>query len=165
MAREENIAAQERFAEGVNSGNFDVFDEIVDPNIVDHNPGTDQGPGPEGYKQFFGMMRAAFPDLEVTPEHMTATDEGVALAYTVTGAHEGEFLGVAPTGRQITARGVQIARFRDGKMVERWGSSDELSILQQLGATPQQETQEEDKRLVDRVRDAISGEEERGGSR
>ncbi len=165
MAREENIAAQERFAEGVNSGNFDVFDEVVDPNVVDHDPAPDQGPGPEGYKQFFGTMRAAFPDFEVTPEHMTATDKDVALAYTVTGTHEGEFLGVAPTGRRITARGVQIARFRDGKMVERWGSSDELSILQQLGATPQQETQEENKGLMDRVKDAFSGEEERGGRR
>jgi steroid delta-isomerase-like uncharacterized protein len=150
---------------GVNSGNFDVFDEVVDPNVVDHNPAPDQRPGLEGYKQFFGMMRAAFPDFEVTPEHMTATDEDVALAYTATGTHEGEFLRVASTGRRITARGVQIARFRDGKMVERWGSSDELNILQQLGATPQQLTQEEDKGLVDRVRDAISDEEERGGSR
>jgi predicted ester cyclase len=146
MAREENIAAQERFAEGVNSGNFDVFDEIVDPNVVDHNPGTDQGPGPEGYKQFFGMMRAAFPDLEVTPEHMTATDEGVALAYTVPGAHEGEFLGVAPTGRQITARGVQIARFRDGKMVERWAaptsSASSSSSAQPHNKRPRKKTRD-----------------------
>jgi predicted ester cyclase len=43
-------------------------------------------------------LRNAFPDMEVTPEHMTATDEDVALAYTITGTHEGEFLGVAPTG-------------------------------------------------------------------
>jgi predicted ester cyclase len=91
MAREENIAVQERFAEGVNGGNFDVFDEVVDPNVVDHDPTPDQGSGPEGYKQLFGTRRAAFPDLEVTPEHMTATDEDVALAYTVTGTYEGEF--------------------------------------------------------------------------
>lgn len=117
MAREENIAAQERFAEGVNSGNFDVFDEVVDPNVVDHDPAPDQGPGPEGYKQFFGTMRAAFPDFEVTPEHMTATDKDVALAYTVTGTHEGEFLGVAPTGRRITARRPDrtLPRRQDGR--------------------------------------------------
>jgi steroid delta-isomerase-like uncharacterized protein len=139
MAREENIAAQERFAEGINSGNFDVFDEVVDPDVVDHDPAPEQGSGPEGYKQLFGTLRNAFPDMEVTPEHMTATDEDVALAYTITGTHEGEFLGVVPTGRRITARGVQIARFEDGKMVERWGSSDQLAILQQLGAEPQME--------------------------
>ncbi len=165
MAREENIAAQERFAEGVNTGNFDVFDEVVAPDVVDHDPAPEQGPGPQGFKDMFANLRAAFPDLEVTPEHMTATDEDVALAYTVTGTHEGEFLSVAPTGRRMTARGVQIARFRDGKMVERWGSSDELSILQQLGATLQGEGQEEDRGLMDKVKDAFSGEEERGERR
>jgi steroid delta-isomerase-like uncharacterized protein len=156
MAREENIAAQERFAEGVNSGNFDVFDEVVDRDVVDHDPAPDQGPGPEGYKQLFGALRNAFPDMEVTPEHMAATDEDVALAYTITGTHEGEFLGVAPTRRRITARGVQIGRFRDGKLVERWGSSDQLAILQQLGAEPQTEGREQ-QGLMDKAKDKLTG--------
>lgn len=152
MSREQNIAAQERFAEGVNSGNFDVFDEVVAPEAVDHDPGPGQGPGPEGFKQFFGTLRSAFPDLGVTPEHMTATDEDVALAYTITGAHQGEFMGVAPTGRRITARGVQIGRFEDGKLAERWGSSAQLSILQQIGAL-----EDQDKGLVDKLKDRLSG--------
>jgi steroid delta-isomerase-like uncharacterized protein len=156
MAREENIAAQERFAEGINSGNFDVFDEVVDHDVVDHDPAPEQGPGPEGYKQLFGTLRNAFPDMEVTPEHITATDEDVALAYTITGTHEGEFLGVVPTGRRITARGVQIAHFEDGKMVERWGSSDQLAILQQLGAEPQMEEQEQ-QGLMDKAKDKLTG--------
>jgi predicted ester cyclase len=105
MARDINIAAQERFAEGVNSGNFDIFDEVVAPDVVDHDPAPEQGPGPEGFKEMFRTMRSAFPDLQVTPEHITATDEDVALAYTITGTHEGEFLGLAPTGSKVTARG------------------------------------------------------------
>lgn len=158
MAREENIAAQERFAKGVNTGNFDVFDEVVSPDVVDHDPAPEQGPGPQGFKDMFANLRAAFPDLEVTPEHMTATDDDVALAYTVSGTHEGDFLGIAPTGRKITARGVQIARFQDGKMVERWGSSDQMSILQQLGAEPQTGGQEQqEKGLLDKAKDRLSG--------
>jgi predicted ester cyclase len=51
----------------------------------------------------------------------------------------GDFLGVAPTDKRITARGMQIARFKKGKIVERWGSSDELGILRQLGVAPQAE--------------------------
>ena len=132
------------------------FDKVVDPDVVDHNPAPEQGPGPEGYKQLFGTLRNAFPDMEVTPEHITATDEDVALAYTITGTHEGEFLGVVPTGRRITARGVQIARFEDGKMVERWGSSDQLAILQQLGAEPQMEEQEQ-QGLMDKAKDKLTG--------
>ena len=150
MAREENIAAQERFAEAVNTGNFDIFDEVVAENAVDHDPAPDQERGPEGFKTFFGMMRNAFPDLEVTPEHMTATDEDVALAYTVTGTHQGEFQGVEPTSKSISVRGCQIGRFEDGKLAERWGSSDELGILQQLDAVEIQDG-EQDEGLIDKL--------------
>ena len=156
MPKDTNIAAQERFAEGVNTGNLDVFDEVVAPGVVDHDPAPEQGPGPQGFKDMFRTMRDAFPDLQVTPEHMTATEDDVALAYTVTGTHRGGFLGVAPTGRKITARGVQIGRFEDGRLAERWGSSDQLAILQQLGAEP--ETGEgQQKGLTDKISDALGG--------
>ena len=69
-------------------------------------------------------------------EQLVADDENVAIAYTVTGTHQGDFLGVPATGRQIKARGLQIARFQNGQIVERWGSSDQLGILQQIGVDP-----------------------------
>jgi steroid delta-isomerase-like uncharacterized protein len=156
MPKDTNIAAQEKFAEGVNSGNFDVFDEVVAPDVVDHDPAPEQGPGPQGFKDMFATMRAAFPDMEVTPEHMTATEDDVALAYTITGTHQGDFLGVAPTGRKVTARGVQIGRFENGRLAERWGSSDQFAILQQLGAEPQTGEAQE-KGLTDKIRDALGG--------
>ena len=156
MPKDTNIAAQERFTEGVNSGNFDVFDEVVAPDVVDHDPAPEQGPGPQGFKDMFATMRAAFPDMEVTPEHMTATEDDVALAYTITGTHQGDFLGVAPTGRKVTARGVQIGRFENGRLAERWGSSDQFAILQQLGAEPQTGEAQE-KGLTDKIRDALGG--------
>ena len=154
MAKDANIAAQERFAEGVNTGNFDVFDEVVAPDVVDHDPAPEQGPGPEGYKEMFRNMRSAFPDMEVTPEHMIATEDDVALAYTIVGTHDGEFLGVAPTGKRITSRGVQIGRFEEGRLVERWGSSDQLAILQQLGAEPQTHG-ERTESLTDKLKDTL----------
>ena len=165
MAREENIAAQEKFAEGVVSGNLDVIAEVMAPDVVDHDPAPFQGPGPQGFKDFFSTMRSAFPNMNIEPEHMTATDDDVAIAYTLTGTHEGEFQGVAPTGKTISVRGVQIARFNeDARIVERWGSSDELCILQQLNAMEiKGEGQEEDKGFVDKVKDAFSGEENREG--
>jgi steroid delta-isomerase-like uncharacterized protein len=158
MAREENIAAQEKFGEAVNSGNLDLIDEVVATDSVDHDPAPDQEQGPKGFKQFFGMMRTAFPDFEVSVDHMVADDDNVAIAYTVTGTHEGDFLGVAPTGNRISVRGCQIGRFRDGMLVERWGSSDELGILQQLDAEPQTGGQEQqDKGLFDKAKDRLSG--------
>ena len=77
---------------------------------------------------FFSSLSAWFKARLVQSE----TD--IAMAYTLHGTHRGEFAGIAPTGRPITARGMQIARFEDGKIVERWGSSDELGILLKLGA-------------------------------
>lgn len=158
VSREENIAAQERMAEAVNTGNLDIFDEIMLPDAVDHDPAPDQGPGPEGFKQFFTTLRTAFPDLEVSPEHMVATDDDVALAYTARGTHDGDFLGVSPTGRRIEVRGLQIWRFENGKMAERWGSSDELGIFQQIGAIGDPgEEQDKDKGMVDKLKDKMGG--------
>ena len=67
---------------------------------------------------------------------------GYAVVATESGAsalqllEEGNFHGVAPTGKKIKARGMQIARFEDGRIAERWGSSDELGIFKQLGVDP-----------------------------
>jgi steroid delta-isomerase-like uncharacterized protein len=127
------LAAFGKFAEAVNTGNFDLFPEAVAPDCVDHDPAPDQGKGPEGYRKFFSAVRVAFPDLQVGLETMVADEETIAFAYTMTGTHQGVLMGIAPTGKKMRIRGVQISKFRDGKMVERWGSSDQLGMLQQLG--------------------------------
>lgn len=133
MSKESNIEAQKKFGEAINSGDLHKLNALVTPDSVDNDPAPGQGNGPEGYIQFFSTMRSAFPDLKIEVEHMVADEENVAFAYTVSGTHSGKFQGVAPTGKSIKVRGMQISRFEDGKMVERWGSSDELGILKQIG--------------------------------
>ncbi len=133
MSSEVNTAALERMAEMVNTGKLDTLDEVVDQDAIDHDPAPGQAPGPEGFKDFFTALRTAFPDLQLAPVTVVADDEHVAMAYTISGTHEGEFQGIAPTGQRISARGVEIVKFRDGKLIERWGSSDEVGILTQLG--------------------------------
>lgn len=128
-----NIAAQEAFGEAVNTGELDAFDHLVDPNSVDHDPAPGQQAGPAGYKALFTDMRTAFPDLHIDVETMVADDDQVAFAYTITGTQQGPYQGHEATGRSIQVRGVQISKFSDGKMTERWGSSDEVGILTQLG--------------------------------
>jgi steroid delta-isomerase-like uncharacterized protein len=119
----------------VNTGKFDLFQEAVAAGCVDHDPAPGQGSGPDGYRMFFSATREAFPDLEVGLETMVADEEQIAFAYTMKGTHRGPLMGIAPTGKKIRIRGVQVGKFRDGKMVERWGSSDQLGLLQQLGVT------------------------------
>jgi steroid delta-isomerase-like uncharacterized protein len=136
MSKQDNIAATEHLGAAVNSGNLNALREVFAPTVVDRDPASDQSPGPEGFIQFFTGFRAAFPDLNISVEQLVANDDNVAIAYTITGTHQGDFLGIPATGRAIKARGVQIARFENGQIVERWGSSDQLGILQQIGVNP-----------------------------
>jgi steroid delta-isomerase-like uncharacterized protein len=136
MSRESNISAQERFGAAVNSGDFSAFNDVVAPGAVDHDPAPGQAPGPEGFRQFFTQFRTAFPDLHIEVEQMVADADTVAIAYTATGTHQGDLMGFAPTGKRMRIRGVQIGKFADGKLIERWGSSDQLGMLQQLGLAP-----------------------------
>lgn len=133
MSREQNAQANERLGEAVSSGNLQALHEIFAANVKDHDPAPDQGSGPKGFVDFFTTMRTAFPDLKVSVDHIVQDDDNIAMAYKIHGTHKGDFLGIAPTGKRIEARGVQIARFENGKIVERWGSSDELGLVQHLG--------------------------------
>ena len=132
MSTSDNIAAQQAFGEAVNSGSLD-FDLLVAPDSVDHDPAPGQVPGPAGYRTLFAELRAAFSDLHIEVEHLLADGDDVAFAYTLTGTHDGPLMGHPGTGRAIKVRGLQISRFSDGKLVERWGSSDQLGILRQIG--------------------------------
>ncbi|MGY2744156.1 ester cyclase [Arthrobacter sp. UYCu723] len=85
MTRDANIHAQERFGAAANSRRLDHLDVVVAAACVDHDPAPEQGPGPQGFKDLFTGRRASFPDLNIAVEHLTATDDDVALAYVVTG--------------------------------------------------------------------------------
>ncbi|THH36488.1 ester cyclase [Neolewinella litorea] len=129
-----NLEVQKQFGEAVNTGQLEKIRDLVAQDVKDHDPAPMQGPGPQGFIDFFSMMRSAFPDLHIEVKHVVTDADNVTFAYTVSGTHQGEFMGLAPTGKQFSARGVQIGRFENGKLKERWGSSDELGILKQLGA-------------------------------
>ena len=132
-SRDANLAAQTAFGEAVNSGDFAAFTDLVAPDSVDHDPAPGQVAGPAGYAAMFGELRTAFPDMHIEVDHLVADDDDVAFAYTFSGTHSGDFQGHAPTGKSFSIRGLQISRFVDGRMVERWGQSDQLGILTQLG--------------------------------
>ena len=136
MSKDKNVKAQEKFGEAVNSGNLEMIREVVSEKVKDHDPADIQGPGAQGFIDFFSMMRSAFPDLGVEVKHMVTDEDNVSFAYTVSGTHKGEFMGVSPTGKSFKVRGMQIGRFEDGKLVERWGATNELGILKQLGVKP-----------------------------
>ncbi len=139
MSTEENKALMRRYAEELlNRKNLDLFYEIFAPDFVQHGADPDQVSGVEDLKQFFVMMRSGFPAFQVTIEDLFAAEgEKVVLRFTFRGTHQGEFMGVAPTGKQVTMVGIDIFRIADGKIAELWNQEDVLGMMRQIGAIPE----------------------------
>lgn len=105
-------------------------------DYVDHNPRMRMSPDLDGFKRMVEMLRAAFPDFESAVEDMVVEGDKVAVRSVNRGTHTGPLMGIPPTGKRVSWEGMAILRVRDGKIVERWGVIDTLSLLQQLGAAP-----------------------------
>jgi steroid delta-isomerase-like uncharacterized protein len=137
MSVEENKAIELRFFEEVvNKRNLAVIDELFATNFVDHSAVPGIAADREGLKQYFAMVHSAFPDFHSTLEDMFAEGDKVVQRFTARGTHQGEFMGIAPTGKQVTIPGIAIHRITDGKIVENWVNMDMLSMMQQLGVIP-----------------------------
>lgn len=119
--------------EAFNAGQFDVVDETLAAEYLDHQAGPDAPRGPEGFKGFVRAFRTAFPDVEVTVEDLIAERDKVALRVTWHGTQLGALGGVPATGRSVEFAGFHVYRVEDGKVTEHWGLQDDLGLLLQLG--------------------------------
>ena len=79
------------------------------------------------------LFRSAFPDLKLTVEDMIAEGDKVAVRIVTRGTHEGELMGIAPTGRTVTINEQHVVHFANGKITEHWGVEDNLGMMEQLG--------------------------------
>lgn len=139
---EENKALARRFMDEVyNKGNLDLIDEVVAPNWVEHNPNTPEGMSGrvDDSKRFVEMYRNAFPDLHITIEDLIAEGDKVVMRWTARGTHQGELMGVPPSGNRVEVTGINIERLEGGKFVESWSNYDFLGLMQQIGAVPSAE--------------------------
>ncbi len=121
---------------GLNSLNLDALDEFFDAEIIDHSLPPDWPHGIAALKQIMSTGYEVLPDLHYTIEDIIVADDKVVVRFTRRGTHRAEFMGVAPSGREVTWTGIDIFRIADGKIVEHWGNFDQLSMMQQLGAVP-----------------------------
>jgi predicted ester cyclase len=112
-----------------------LADRIFAPDIIDHNMQPGQGPGREGIKQLIALYHAVFPDLHLTNEDVIVSGDRAVLRWTATGTHEGDQLGVPATHRSVCMTGIDIIRIKNGQIVERWGETNGLELMQQIGAT------------------------------
>ena len=108
-------------------------DDRYDADFTDHDPAAGQPAGPSGPAWFWEQFGKSFTNIEREVIETIVTPTHLITIMNLSGTHTGEFLGHAPTGKRFTVRNVQVLGFRDGKASDRWGSTDELGILQQLG--------------------------------
>jgi steroid delta-isomerase-like uncharacterized protein len=140
MSIEQNkeIAAR-MHEEVVNQKKLSALDDYVAADVVWHDPPPGLAPGMEGFKQFFPMLYAAFPDWHATIEDVIAEGDKVVHRIKGGGTHKDEWMGIAATGKQVTTTGILIYRIDNGKIVEEWLQYDVLGVMQQLGAIPSPE--------------------------
>jgi predicted ester cyclase len=130
----QNKQIAKRYAEEEDKGNaLAIIDEIVAPDVVYHYPNNNDERGLETIKRNEPGFKKAFPDMKHTLEAQIAEGDLVTSRFKWRGTHMGEWMGIAPTGKELSFTLIEIARFSDGKIVEAWVELDWLGIMQQLG--------------------------------
>jgi steroid delta-isomerase-like uncharacterized protein len=124
----------------MNTGDAEVIsktiDEVVEPDVLIRTPVPIDATGAQALKQVWAVLLRAFPDLHVAVEDVIAEGDKVVCRNTVTGTHQGEYMGLPPTGKSITYNEIFIFRFAGGRIAETWGVVDILSQMRQLGVIP-----------------------------
>jgi steroid delta-isomerase-like uncharacterized protein len=141
---EENKAVVRRFLEEIfTGGNLELVEELFAPHYVLHDPSVPgEVRGPEGIKQYVGMYRGAYPDTRFTVEDQIAEGDEVVTRWTGRGTHQGELMGIPPTGQEVTVTGIEFDRVSGGKLEETWVNYDAMGMMQQFGVIPQPEQTE-----------------------
>jgi steroid delta-isomerase-like uncharacterized protein len=135
---DENKSLLLRFYAEVSAGNLGVIDELLADDFVEHEEFPGIEPNREGVKQFFALFRSAFSDLRLEAHEVVAEGDLVCARGSLSGTHDGDFMGMPPTGKHVEVFGFDMVRFRDGLGTEHWGVFDMMAMMQQLGALPQE---------------------------
>jgi predicted ester cyclase len=134
-ATEDSKALMWRITDEIwNKGRLELIDELIAEDLVDHVEVEGlEGNGRALYRATIEVTRTAFPDFK-NPLDFVLGDGAFAVSYGRSmGTHRGDYLGIPPTGRSFDVPTFGILRFANGQAVERWGMSDNLGIMQQLG--------------------------------
>ena len=130
----DNEAIYQSFVEDVlNAKNVEAAENFFAASFIDHSLPPDIPATLEGFKDWYKMFAAAFPDARWDLDVIFSYGDLVARQQSVRATHTGEFMSMPPTGRTINVAEAGIVRFEGGRMVEFWGVFDEARLMQQLG--------------------------------
>jgi steroid delta-isomerase-like uncharacterized protein len=119
-----------------NAHDAEAIGRMVTDDFVRHDPNSPEVHGPDGERQLVAMYAQAFPDLQFTIEDLVAAGDRVVVRLMARGTHQGELLGIPPTGRPVSIAAIEIYRLEGNRIAEQWVASDALGMLQQLGVVP-----------------------------
>jgi steroid delta-isomerase-like uncharacterized protein len=123
--------------EQISAGDIAGFGELVADDFVEHDVVPGVPPTKQGTLEYFRMLLTAFPDMRMEVEDLIAENDKAVARVKASATHQGEFMGVAPTGKRVAVQLIDIMRFDDAGLVcEHWGVVDMLSLMQQLGVVP-----------------------------
>ncbi len=124
-------AILQRLYDAFNRHDVDGFCALFADDYIDH--GDPGGATVAATRQRLADFFSAFADLRTSLDQVIVDGDMVGSRTTTTGTHQGELMGIPPTGRQIRVPAVDMARLSGELIAERWGGLDTFSLLQQLG--------------------------------
>jgi len=136
MAGDIQSTAERIPLEVINQGKFDLLDELLTTDFVDHAPREGVPPTREGLKQTIVELKTAFPDVRYTIKDAIVCGDQVVHRLSATGTMTGDFMGIPATGKPATWTEIHIGRAVNGRLTEHWGVVDQLGMLVQLGVVP-----------------------------
>jgi steroid delta-isomerase-like uncharacterized protein len=132
MSHQNEAIVRRLIEEGWNRGNLSVVDDCLAASYTHEGP-LDTTRGPEGEKAMITKYRNAFPDCKLQIDEMFSTGDRVVVRFTYAGTHRGDFEGLAPTGRSVQGKGIDILQMADERIVAAFSQWDALGLMQQLG--------------------------------
>lgn len=132
---EPNKAVARRYVyDFVNTGKCENLSEVISPEFMDIYSGKTGGA--EIVEKHIRAVRSTYPDLFVDILDQYCDRDYVISTFLARATHSGEWLGIAPTQRQIRIQGVNIDRIVDGRIVEHNGFANTLEALLEIDALP-----------------------------
>ena len=137
MSTDNKAIVRRLYEEVWNKRRLELVDEIISPSHAIHDPtASGSAVGPEAYKRQVTRFITAFPDLRLTIEDMVGENEKLAVAWTISGTHKGEFMGIPATNKKVSVDGITINHIVNAKIMDSYISWDAWGAMQQLGVVP-----------------------------
>jgi len=136
MPESNELLVRRLVEEVINGRDYSALQDLLHPSYVYRSPG-EEFRGAEGLEGLFTAYHSAFSDMNLTIDDLFSTDARVAMSFTITGTHDGEMMGIAPTGKSVSVNGIILSTIEDGRIVEEWEVIDRFTLFQQLGLMDQ----------------------------